>query len=92
VFCRILSAARCAEWPLSRKFGCDPEMAIDVLDHAHRHGLEAYGVSFHVGSQQRRTQAWDEALKSAATVFRSCASAGSICRWSISAEASRPNT
>src|SRR6202049_1713161 len=58
VFCRILFSCAGAEWPLSRKFGCDPEMAIDVLDPAPRHGLEAYGVSFHVGSQQRRTQAW----------------------------------
>src|SRR6202140_3330673 len=76
VFCRILFSCAGAEWPLSRKFGCDPEMAIDVLEHAHRHGLEAYGVSFHVGSQQRRTQAWDEALKSAAAVFRACAERG----------------
>ena len=76
VFCRILFNCAGAEWPLSRKFGCDPEMAVDVLEHAHRLGLEAYGVSFHVGSQQRRTQAWDEALKSAATIFRACAERG----------------
>src|ERR1700692_3400517 len=76
VFCRILFSCAGAEWPLSRKFGCDPQMAVDVLEHAHRQGLEAYGVSFHVGSQQRRTQAWDEALKSAATVFRACAERG----------------
>ncbi|HEY3641930.1 MAG TPA: type III PLP-dependent enzyme [Xanthobacteraceae bacterium] len=76
VFCRILISCAGAEWPLSRKFGCDPEMAVDVLEHAHRRGLEAYGVSFHVGSQQRRTQAWDEALKSAAMVFRACAERG----------------
>src|SRR5216683_8270792 len=31
VFCRILFNCTGAEWPLSRKFGCDPEMAIDVL-------------------------------------------------------------
>src|SRR6202140_2189021 len=76
VFCRILFSCAGAEWPLSRKFGCDPEMAVDVLEHAHRLGLEAYGVSFHVGSQQRRTQAWDEALKSACMVFRACAERG----------------
>jgi len=76
VFCRFLFNCAGAEWPLSRKFGCDPEMAVDVLEHAHRLGLEAYGVSFHVGSQQRRTQAWDEALKSAATIFRACADRG----------------
>src|SRR6202140_2154983 len=76
VFCRILFRCAGAEWPLSRKFGCDPEMAIDVLEHAHRLGLQAYGVSFHVGSQQRRTLAWDEALKSAAMVFGACAERG----------------
>jgi ornithine decarboxylase len=76
VFCRFLFGCEGAEWPLSRKFGCDPVMAIDVLEHAHRLGLEAYGVSFHVGSQQRRTQACDEALKSAAASFRGCAERG----------------
>ena len=76
VFCRFLFGCAGAEWPLSRKFGCDPEMAVDVLEHAHRLGLEAYGVSFHVGSQQRRTAAWDEALKSAAAIFRACADRG----------------
>jgi ornithine decarboxylase len=76
VFCRFLFGCAGAEWPLSRKFGCDPEMAVDVLEHAQRLGLEAVGVSFHVGSQQRRTAAWDEALKSAAAVFRACADRG----------------
>jgi ornithine decarboxylase len=76
VFCRFLFGCAGAEWPLSRKFGCDPDMAVDVLDHAQRLGLEPYGVSFHVGSQQRRTAAWDEALKSAAAIFRACADRG----------------
>jgi ornithine decarboxylase len=76
VFCRFLFDCAGAEWPLSRKFGCDPAMAVDVLEHAHRLGLEAHGVSFHVGSQQRRTQAWDQALKSAAAIFRACADRG----------------
>jgi len=76
VFCRFLFDCAGAEWPLSRKFGCDPTMAVDVLEHAHRLGLEAHGVSFHVGSQQRRTQAWDLALKSAAAIFRACSERG----------------
>src|SRR5688572_19610541 len=59
VFCRILCDGAGAEWPLSRKFGCEPSMAADVLEHAHRMGLEAYGISFHVGSQQRNQHAWD---------------------------------
>jgi ornithine decarboxylase len=76
VFCRILCDGAGAEWPLSRKFGCEPAMAVDVLEHAHRHGLEAYGVSFHVGSQQRNQHAWDKALASAAAVFRECGERG----------------
>ena len=76
VFCRILCDGAGAEWPLSRKFGCEPHMAADVLEHAFRLGLEAHGVSFHVGSQQKNVQAWEPALASAAAIFRACALRG----------------
>ena len=76
VFCRILCDGAGAEWPLSRKFGCEPAMAADVLEHAHRLGLNAYGISFHVGSQQRNQHAWDRALAQAAAVFRECGERG----------------
>jgi ornithine decarboxylase len=75
-FCRILCDGEGAEWPLSRKFGCMPEMAVEVLEHAHRLGLEAYGVSFHVGSQQGNPGAWDAALGAASWIFRECAERG----------------
>ncbi|WP_332065649.1 type III PLP-dependent enzyme [Bartonella sp. CB189] len=70
VFCRVLTDGKGAEWPLSRKFGCVPSMAVDVLCRAHQLGLQAYGVSFHVGSQQTDISAWDRALSDAATVFK----------------------
>jgi ornithine decarboxylase len=76
VFCRILCDGKDAEWPLSRKFGCDPEMAPRVLELAHSLGLTAYGVSFHVGSQQRNTGVWDAALASAAGIFREMSERG----------------
>jgi len=76
VFCRILCDGAGAEWPLSRKFGCVPELAVTVLEHAHRLGLAAHGVSFHVGSQQPNTEAWDGALKSAAAIFRTLSERG----------------
>src|SRR5215208_4556256 len=76
VFCRIFSDCVGAEWPLSRKFGCEPVMAVEVLEHALRRGLEPHGVSFHVGSQQCNPQAWDRALASAAAVFRECGERG----------------
>jgi ornithine decarboxylase len=69
VFCRILTDGEGAEWPLSRKFGCEPSMAVDVLRRAHQLGLEAYGISFHVGSQQTRLEAWDSALAEAKAIF-----------------------
>lgn len=76
VFCRILCDGEGAEWPLSRKFGCVPEMASGVLERAHRLGLVAYGVSFHVGSQQTNPRMWDGALASAAGIFRELAERG----------------
>jgi len=76
VICRIRCDGTGAEWPLSRKFGCEPEFAPDILELAHRLGLNAYGISFHVGSQQQNVQAWDAALASAAAVFRACSERG----------------
>jgi ornithine decarboxylase len=76
VFCRILCDGAGADWPLSRKFGCTPEHAPEVLEAAHRAGLVATGVSFHVGSQQRNTAAWDGALASASAIFRTMAERG----------------
>jgi ornithine decarboxylase len=51
-------------------------MAVSILDYAHRLGLNAYGVSFHVGSQQTNPRMWDGALASAASVFRELAERG----------------
>lgn len=76
VFCRILADGAGAEWPLSRKFGCVPAMAVDVLRLANKLGLDAYGVSFHVGSQQTDLTAWDRALIDTKAVFDELAAEG----------------
>ena len=76
VICRIHCDGTGAEWPLSRKFGCEPDYAADILEHAHRRGLVPYGISFHVGSQQHNVEAWDRALASTAAIFRACAERG----------------
>jgi ornithine decarboxylase len=70
VFCRILCDCQGADWPLSRKFGCDPHMAEDLLEKASQMGLDPYGISFHVGSQQGNTEAWHTALHASATIFK----------------------
>ncbi|WP_428250083.1 type III PLP-dependent enzyme [Ferrovibrio sp.] len=69
VFCRVLMECEGAEWPLSRKFGCSPRMAADLLVQARRLGLEPYGISFHVGSQQTDLGQWDKAVAQVAQMF-----------------------
>ena len=44
VFCRMLCDGTGAEWPLSRKFGCAPEMAARVLERAHALGLMVFDM------------------------------------------------
>lgn len=76
VFCRILVDCAGAEWPLSRKFGCETAMAADLLVRAKALGLDAYGVSFHVGSQQTDLAQFDKAVAEAAGLFKSVAAKG----------------
>jgi ornithine decarboxylase len=76
VICRIHCDGTGSEWPLSRKFGCEPEFAADILELAHKRGLIPHGISFHVGSQQHNVEAWDRALASTAAIFRTCAERG----------------
>lgn len=70
VYCRLLVDNEGAEWPLSRKFGCEPSMAVEVMDTAKTMGLVPMGLSFHVGSQQPNTNAWDLALTTVVGVFK----------------------
>ncbi len=76
VFCRVLVDCGGAEWPLSKKFGCAPEMAKDLLRKAQEWGLDAYGISFHVGSQQTDLDQWDKALAQVSQMFFALAEAG----------------
>ena len=63
VYVRILvENTSSADWPLSRKFGCHPDMAYDLCILAKELGLVPYGISFHVGSQQRDIGQWDDAI------------------------------
>ncbi|MFW9606497.1 MAG: type III PLP-dependent enzyme [Pseudomonas sp.] len=70
VYVRILTdGSTSADWPLSRKFGCNPDMALDLLILAKQLGLEPYGISFHVGSQQRDIDVWDSAIAKVKVIF-----------------------
>lgn len=76
VYCRLQASDKGAEWPLSKKFGCDIGMAKDLLIKSRELKLEPYGVSFHVGSQQRDAKQWEVAIMKAAMVFTDLRDAG----------------
>jgi ornithine decarboxylase len=72
VYVRILlESSTTADWPLSRKFGCHPDMAYDLLVQARDSGLTPYGISFHVGSQQRDIGQWNDAIAKTKYLFNS---------------------
>jgi ornithine decarboxylase len=72
IYVRILiEASSTADWPLSRKFGCHPDMAYDLLIMARDLGLTPSGISFHVGSQQRDIGQWDDAIAKTKYLFTS---------------------
>lgn len=76
VYCRILVGNDGAEWPLSRKFGCEIEMAKALMIQAAELGLDPFGLSFHVGSQQTKTTAYEAAIAKAAMLFTDLQEAG----------------
>jgi ornithine decarboxylase len=72
VICRFQTSGENAGWPLSRKFGCDLEMAAELLLMARDLGLRPMGASFHVGSQQTDPTQWGKPLHEAADLFLHC--------------------
>lgn len=76
VYCRLLVENEGADWPLSRKFGTTVENARTLMLRAGEMGLDPYGLSFHVGSQQTSTRAYELAIGKAAMLFTDLTEAG----------------
>ncbi len=76
VYCRILVENEGADWPLSRKFGTTVERARELMLRAGDMGLDPYGLSFHVGSQQTTTRAYEVAIGKVAMLFTDLTEAG----------------
>jgi len=76
VYCRILVENEGADWPLSRKFGTSVDRARDLMLRAGDLGLDPYGLSFHVGSQQTTTRAYEVAIAKVAMLFTDLTEAG----------------
>ncbi len=76
VYCRIAVENAGADWPLSKKFGTTVERARELMQMAGDLGLDPYGLSFHVGSQQTTTGAYDIAIAQVAMLFTDLTDAG----------------
>src|ERR1019366_4156756 len=76
VYCRLLVENEGADWPLSRKFGTTVENAKALMLKAGEMGLDPYGLSFHVGSQQTTTRAYQVAIAKVAMLFTDLTDAG----------------
>jgi ornithine decarboxylase len=76
VYCRIRVENDGADWPLSRKFGTTVAHAGALMRRAGELGLDPYGLSFHVGSQQTTTAAYDLAISQVAMLFTDLTEAG----------------
>jgi ornithine decarboxylase len=61
---------------LSRKFGCDADAAIGLVEHAGRLGLRVAGLSFHAGSQLPRPDKYVEAIETCGRLFGEAAASG----------------
>ena len=76
VYCRILVENEGADWPLSRKFGTSIESARALMVRAGDLGLDPFGLSFHVGSQQTDTASYQAAIGRVAMLFTDLREAG----------------
>ena len=69
VYCRILHDGTGSGYPLNHKFGTTPEDALSLLLLARDKGLKPRGISFHVGSQAKKSAAWVLTLEKIKTIF-----------------------
>jgi ornithine decarboxylase len=76
VYCRIAVDNIGAQCPLSRKFGTTLDRARELMLAAPGLGLIPHGLSFHVGSQQTGTVAYELAIAQVAMLFTDLKAAG----------------
>lgn len=76
VYIRLIVEVSPGDWPLTRKFGCDSDTALRLLDMAKALGLNPVGFSFHVGSQTRRAEMWGPTLDAMAKIWAAAIDAG----------------
>lgn len=69
VYIRLSVPNEGSEWPLSRKFGVEPDDAMKLISYAGSKGLNPVGITFHVGSQCVNIYSWNTALYKARALW-----------------------
>ena len=65
-----------SDWPLSGKFGTKVRDIDDILDAAVEIGADLCGLTFHVGSQCRNIDNWNQAIDTSKKIFKSMLNRG----------------
>jgi ornithine decarboxylase len=76
VYVRMTVPHTGALWPLTHKFGVEPQQAVELLKQARARGLRPVGLAFHVGSQCIRPETWADALRAIAPAWAGAREAG----------------
>src|SRR4030042_3775142 len=69
-----------SEWPLSRKFGVQPDEASQLLEKAQQMKLIPWGLCFHVGSQCTRPETWVDAIDTVKVAWELAANKGILLK------------
>jgi ornithine decarboxylase len=80
VYARVAVDNSGSDWPLSRKHGVHPSEAVDLLVEARARGLDAMGLTFHVGSQCRDPRSWRAAMLTMAELWQRASRRGLALR------------
>lgn len=76
IYLRVSVPNEGSEWPLSRKFGVEPDEALSLMIQATDEGLDLAGTTFHVGSQCNNIYNWQTALDKVASLWESAEKKG----------------
>jgi ornithine decarboxylase len=76
VYLRLSVPNEGSAWPLSNKFGVEPDEAVKLLVAAREAGLDPAGLTFHVGSQCVNKFNWNAAVYKAREVWEAAEGAG----------------
>jgi ornithine decarboxylase len=76
VYVRLSVPNEGSEWPLSKKFGVELDVALGLLSRAKEKGLNPVGITFHVGSQCNNIYNWNIALDKAKMLWDSAEKKG----------------